>query len=180
MAKSRAKMNNQERDRVFLALDTMNEFDEDTQKTVNFPNNRSFCTALEEEKRTEQSANIKAPRFEEFDRLLLESIDEALASLGDAVKNSIYQHLQNDFGIKKSEIPTEIFDFSDIMHKIFGPGATPLEIKFMMNLNSKIKIEVNWPEINGPCSKWLVTDMSFTEYVNNMRENYADVKKSGK
>ena len=180
MAKSRAKMNNQEGDRVFLALDTMNQFDEDTKKTVNFPGNRSFCIALEEEKRTEQPANIKTPRFKEFDRLLLESIDEALASLGDAVKNSIYQHLQNDFGIKKSEIPAEIFDFSDIMHKIFGLGATPLEIKVMMNLNSKIKIEVNWPEISGPCSKWLVTDMSFTEYVNNMRENYADVKKSCK
>lgn len=177
MAKSRVKMNNQERDRVFLALDTMNEFDECTQKKVNFPYNRTFSTRREEEKRTEQSASCNEPKSEEFDRLLLESIDEALASLGETVKKSIYQHLQNDFGIRKSEIPTEIIDFSDIIHKIFGLGATPLEIKFMMNLNSKIKIEVYWPETNGPCSRWFVTDLSFTEYVANMRKNYADAKK---
>lgn len=178
MAKSRVKMNSQERDGVFLTLDTMNEIDGYTQKMADFPNNRTFSTRREEEKRTEQSASCKSPKSEEFDRLLLESIDEALASLGETVKKSIYQHLQNDFGIKKNEIPTEIFDFSDIMHKIFGLGATPLEIKFMMNLNSKIKIEVNWPETTGPCSRWFVTDMSFTEYVTNMRKNYTDAKKS--
>jgi len=178
MEKSRGKMSSREHDRVFLTLDKMNEIDEFTQKIANFPRNKSFCITREEKKKIKQTASFKASRSEEFDRLLLESIDEGLASLGEAVKNSLYQHLQNDFGIKKSEIPVEIFDFSNVIHKIFGLGATPLEIRFMMNLNSKIKIEVNWPETTGPCSRWFVTDMSFTEYVTNMRKNYADAVKS--
>ena len=180
MAKSRGKINNQERNAVLLTLDAMNEIGDRTQKKADSSNDRSSFRAREEEKRTEQLASWKATRFEEFDRLLLESIDEALTSLGETVRNSIYKHLQDDFGIKQSEIPAEIFDFSDIMHKIFGLGATRLEIKFMMNLNSKIKIEINWPETNGPCSKWLITEISFTEYIANMRKNYADVEKSFK
>jgi hypothetical protein len=109
---------------------------------------------------------------EEFDDILLETIDETLSSLGEPVKNAIYFHLQNNFSISKNEIPKKIIEFSDFIQKIFCSGAGRLEIKFMKTLHSKLKVNVNWPEYETPLSKWLVMDMTFVEYVNNMRTTY--------
>jgi hypothetical protein len=109
---------------------------------------------------------------EKFDQLLIEAIDEALSSLGEPVKNAVYQHLQNDFSIEKDKIPSQIEEFSNIIHKIFGLGASRLEIKFMKNLNSKIEIDIKMPEYEWPLSKWIIADLSFTEYAHDARKNY--------
>jgi hypothetical protein len=109
---------------------------------------------------------------EKFDQLLIEAIDEALSSLGEPVKNAVYQHLQNDFSIEKDKIPSQIEEFSNIIHKIFGLGASRLEIKFMKNLNSKLEIDIKMPEYEWPLSKWIIADLSFTEYVHNAGKNY--------
>jgi hypothetical protein len=116
---------------------------------------------------------------EEFDDILLEAIDETLSSLGEPVKNAVYFHLQNNFSINKNEIPKKISEVSDIIHKMFGSGAGRLEIKFMKTLYSKINVSVQWPEYEAPLSKWVIADMTFIEYVNNMRQNYeANAKKT--
>jgi hypothetical protein len=114
---------------------------------------------------------------EEFNKLLLEAIDEALLSLGEAVKNSIYSHLQNDFKIKRNEIPDRICEFSDILHKIFGLGAVRLEVKCMKNISEKIKVRIAWPEYEWPMSKWIVTDITFQEYVGNAKKSYLTERK---
>jgi hypothetical protein len=108
----------------------------------------------------------------EFDAILLETIDETLSSLGGAVKNAIYFHLQTNFCINKNEIPKKIYEFSNIIHKIFGSGAGRLEIKLMKTLHSKINVNMKWPEYEAPLSRWLVVDMTFIEYVNSMRITY--------
>jgi hypothetical protein len=176
--KSRAKTNQQECDKVFLALDSLNEINDYSKKIVDVSVGTPLSKNRKGKRSIEKLESLKAAKIEEFDRLLRESIDEALASLGEAVKNTVYLHLHNDFGIQKSEIPSKIFDFSDIIHKIFGLGATRLEIKFMKNLNSKVKIEINWPETPEPFSKWFVAEMSFTEYVTHMRKNFVDVERA--
>jgi hypothetical protein len=109
---------------------------------------------------------------EKFDQLLIEAIDEALSSLGEPVKNAVYQHLQNDLSIEKDKIPSQIEDFSNFIHKIFGLGASRLEIKFMKNLKSKIEINIKIPEYEWPLSKWIIADLSFTEYVHNAGKDY--------
>ena len=117
--------------------------------------------------------------IEDFDDVLIETIDETLSSLGELAKNAVYFHLQNNFNMKKNEIPKKINDFSDIIQKIFGSGACILEIKFMETLHSKINVTVKWPEYQAPLSKWIIMDMSFIEYVNSMRHNYeANAKKT--
>ena len=40
-------------------------------------------------------------RAAQFDGYLLDAIDKALSSLGEPVKNTLYQHLEVDFGISK-------------------------------------------------------------------------------
>lgn len=109
---------------------------------------------------------------EKFDYFLGEAIDETLSSLGELVKNTVYQRLQNDCCIEKDEIPGQIEEFSDIIHQIFGLGAIQLEIKFMKNLNSKIKINIQRPQYEWPLSKWIIDDLSFTQFVHNARKNF--------
>jgi hypothetical protein len=109
---------------------------------------------------------------EKFDKLLVEAIDEAITSLGEPVKNTFYYRLENDLNIPKNEIPQKLEEFGHIIHKIFGIGASRLEIMFMKNLNSKVKAKVQMPEYEWPVSKWIVMEMSFVDYVNNLRKDY--------
>ena len=103
---------------------------------------------------------------------MLEAIDETLSSLGEAVKNTVYFNLQNNFHMSRDEVPKRVYEFSNIIHKIFGSGAGRLETRFMKNLNSKINANVKWPEYESPLSKWVIMDITFTDYVQSMRENY--------
>ena len=112
---------------------------------------------------------------ERFDEFLIQAIDEALCSLGEPVKNSLYQHLELDFNIQKNEIPEKISAFSDIIHKIFGLGACRLERKFMKNLSSKIQANVDWPELECSLSNWIFMEISFEEFVTKLRESYVSL-----
>jgi hypothetical protein len=58
-----------------------------------------------------------------FEILLLETLAEALSTLGENVKKTIYFHLQQNFLIAKKEIPHKIVEFSDALEQIFGLGA---------------------------------------------------------
>jgi len=59
----------------------------------------------------------------EFEKLLVEAIEESLSSLGDSPKQSILFHLENTFKIKKQEITDNITSFDVALKKLFGPGA---------------------------------------------------------
>jgi len=96
--------------------------------------------------------------------------------LGEPVKNTVYFQLENNFNIPKNEVPNQIGRFSDIMHKIFGLGASRLEIKFIKNLHSKINVNVELPEYEWPLSKWIINDISLKEYVENARTNYCNLQ----
>ena len=110
----------------------------------------------------------KRIKAEPFDRILLESIDEALCSLGESVKISIYFHLWDKFEIRKKEIPSRLCEVSNAMESIFGLGARQLEILFMKSLHSKIALECEWP---NDC-KWIIPNVTFVEYVSLMRQKF--------
>ena len=116
--------------------------------------------------------NPENPRHEQFNDFLVQAIDEVLTSLGEPVKNTFYQHLEVDFNIPKNEIPKNIAEFCNIIHKIFGLGACRLERKFMQNLNSKVQANVEWPECERSLSQWIVMETSFEESVSEIRQNY--------
>jgi hypothetical protein len=103
-----------------------------------------------------------------FDQILLDAIDEALASLSENVKVSIYFHLEDLFKITKEEIPNRLSDFSSALEQIFGLGARSLEILFMKNLHAKIKVNFKWPEYEWPLSK-----ACFRNEVSRVRASYA-------
>ena len=77
-----------------------------------------------------------------FDKFLVSAIDEALNSLGESVKQSIYFHMENKFNVARNEIPESLGEFQGGLEKIFGTGARFIEILIMKNLHSKIGLPV--------------------------------------
>jgi hypothetical protein len=73
-----------------------------------------------------------------FDELLLTAIDEALTSLGESVRHSIYFHIEKKFCVPRNDIPENLQQFQEGLEKIFGSGARFIEILIMKNLHDKI------------------------------------------
>jgi hypothetical protein len=105
----------------------------------------------------------------EFDRLLLEAVDEALSSIGESSKQAIYFHLEKGFSIKKLEIPRKISEFAAAIEKIFGLGANFLEILIMKSLYRKVnkKVQLARPE-----------DFQFPTYIATLRESFLEEGKN--
>src|SRR4030042_1014154 len=74
----------------------------------------------------------------DFDKLLMSSIDEALLSLGESSKQSIYLHIEKIFKISRNEVPENLQKFQESLERIFGIGARFIEILKMKNLYAKI------------------------------------------
>lgn len=92
-----------------------------------------------------------------FQSLLLEAIDEGLASLGDSSKLAIYFHLEKTFDIKKYDIPNRIEEFANAIEAIFGQGAKLLQIQIMKNLHKKLGNKFEY--VSG------IEDLVFNEYL---------------
>jgi hypothetical protein len=98
-----------------------------------------------------------------FNKLFLEAVDDALSSLGDSAKQSIYFHLESKFKIPRNEIPYRFQDFAAGLEKIFGVGARFLEILIMKKLYEKTGKPIEWNE-----SKEFV----FVEYLAVAKQSY--------
>ena len=96
----------------------------------------------------------------DFERILLEAVDEGLSSLGESPKLAVYFHLQESFNVKKEEISLNVEAFVDAMEKIFGQGAGFLEIIIMKKLHEKIR---------GAPVMHSSSDFTLTEYVASAR-----------
>ncbi|MBN1357387.1 hypothetical protein JW988_01325 [Candidatus Bathyarchaeota archaeon] len=98
-----------------------------------------------------------------FDKVLLRAIDEALNSLGESVRQSIYFHIENKFNVARNEIPEKLEQFQGGLKEIFGAGAHVIEISIMKNLHMKL----GCPRVNVKNKK-----LEFTEYVDASKQGY--------
>jgi hypothetical protein len=147
-------------------------------KTIIVQKDFSEISLFSQEKIKEELCPNEISTQKKFDEYVIQAVDEALTSLGEPVKNTIYFQLENNFKISKNQIPDQIEEFTNIIHKIFGLGASRLEIKFMKNLYSKIKTSVEINECEYPLSNWIIEDMSFTDYIKRTREDYCKCNKN--
>lgn len=106
----------------------------------------------------------------DFERILLEAVDEQLTSLGASSKQALYFHLERGFNIKRHEIPKKTEAFASAMEKIFGQGANFLEILIMKRLHEKIGHDV----------KLRSSSLTFIEYVEAAKQSYYDEKASSR
>ena len=104
-----------------------------------------------------------AVKAREFEQLLLNSIDEALLSLGESGRQSIYFHLDQNFDVKKELITKNLEQFQFGLEKIFGVGARFIEILIMKNLYCKI---------NKPLNGENNINLEFLKYVENAKQSY--------
>jgi hypothetical protein len=73
-----------------------------------------------------------------FEKVLLEAIDESLSCLGKSGKQTIYFHLKTEYKLSKQDIPSRIEDFTEALEDIFGLGAKLLEINIMKSMFTKM------------------------------------------
>jgi hypothetical protein len=102
-------------------------------------------------------------KSKDFEKLLLSSIDEAFLSLGESSRQSIYFHLEKKFQISKNSIPENLPQFQEGLEKIFGIGATFIEILIMKNLYMKI---------GHPFSMQKNECLEFIKYVDAARQSF--------
>ena len=98
----------------------------------------------------------------EFNKLLVSAIDEALNSLGESVKQSIYFHIEHNFKVPRDRIPENVVEFQGGLEKIFGAGAQYIEIMIMKNLHSKLGLPL----------KMKSTQLEFAEYVDAAKNGF--------
>ncbi|MGA3060419.1 MAG: hypothetical protein ABSD92_08625 [Candidatus Bathyarchaeia archaeon] len=73
-----------------------------------------------------------------FNKVLLESIDEAMSSLGNTSKMTLYSNLETKFTIKKKEIPTKLEEFSFALERILGKGAEHFDLLLSESFKKKL------------------------------------------
>lgn len=98
----------------------------------------------------------------DFDKILVSAIDEALNSLGESVKKSIYFHIEHNFKVPRDRIPENLVEFQGGLEEIFGEGAQYIEILIMKNLHSKI----------GQPLRLKNKQLAFEEYVIAAKEGF--------
>jgi|WetSurMetagenome_2_1015567.scaffolds.fasta_scaffold03942_8 hypothetical protein len=108
---------------------------------------------------------------EDFDKLTLKAIDEALSALGEQSKTAIYFYLNGKYHVKKREIPQRIEDFSKALEDVLKTGAVPLEILCMDNLFAQVKKACGWS-----ICEWTAPKLTFNQYVQFMRQQYKEGK----
>lgn len=101
----------------------------------------------------------------DFEKLMLEAVDEGLSSLGESSKQAIYFHLERSFAIKREEIPDRIGAFVQAMENIFGAGAGCLEVLIMQRLYEKVGGALEWDKTKG---------FSFVEYVTVAKRSFRE------
>jgi predicted RND superfamily exporter protein len=101
-------------------------------------------------------------RSRAFDKLLLSAVDEALSSLGESAKQSIYFHIETS-NVTRNKIPENLQEFQAGLEKIFGVGARFIEILIMKNLYAKI---------GQPLIMEKSEQLEFIEYVNTAKQSF--------
>lgn len=97
----------------------------------------------------------------DFERFLSEAVDEALSSLGETMKQAVYNRLEESFKITKPEIPYRIEDFAGALEETLGGEAYSLETLIVNLLNEKVGKILKRDEFEG---------LSFAERVKRTRE----------
>jgi hypothetical protein len=99
----------------------------------------------------------------DFEKLLLDSIDEALQSMGETAKKAIYFHFEKEFNLNKDQIPQHLDQFQLALEKIFGIGSSYIEILIMKNLHRKTNRTVQAAQN---------ANLEFVRYVDSVRCSY--------
>lgn len=104
-----------------------------------------------------------AAKSKDFGKLLLGSIDDALGSMGESAKQSVYFHMERTYKVARNEIPENLPQFQEGLEKIFGVSARLMDILIMKNLYAKV---------GHPFIMEKNQQLEFIKYVNAARQSF--------
>jgi len=146
-------------------MSVLETFNEDTLTVISSEEEQTPDTSFDATAVLSSHINSSEAMLNEF---LIQAIDEVLTSLGEPVKNTLYQQLET-FKICKENIPNKLDEFLLLIHKIFGMGGNRLELKFAKNLQAKMNTNT-YSETDLSLSNWIANEMSFKGCLCEMRK----------
>jgi len=80
---------------------------------------------------------------QDFNRMLLEAVDEGFLALGNELRQAVYRYLEARRGLKREELPDRLEEFSKALEGVFGVGAHVLEKVILKRLYTRLGLEFN-------------------------------------
>jgi hypothetical protein len=112
----------------------------------------------------------------DFEKLLAEAIDESLSSLGESMKLKVYLHLEERFGVHKSEVPFRTASFAQAVDELFGLDAGDLEAHILRRVYEDVGRKTEWSPHSGLTfveEVKLARSQLYTEFVSKMQSAVA-------
>jgi hypothetical protein len=109
---------------------------------------------------TEIQINASEPVNQNFEELVIYSIDQAFSILGERSKQSIYFLLESEYKLCRTNIPDRTGDFANAIEEIFGISALLIEIQVMKTLRQRV-----------PLFTYIIenAELNFDEYLSSLR-----------
>ena len=85
---------------------------------------------------------------ESFEQTLLEIIDATLSWLDSVVRETVYLYLEEEYKIRKEEIPNRLEEFLMALETLFGQGAKLVQIQMMKELYHKTHCTFEFDPLN--------------------------------
>lgn len=77
-----------------------------------------------------------------LDQLLLESVQDTLRGIfGQKVPDAVYERLESNYSIPRSEIPSRVSEFALGLEGLFGVASEPIERAIAKRLYSKLGVK---------------------------------------
>ena len=84
----------------------------------------------------------------EFRQILLEAVDYGLMVLGEIVRQAIYERIEKDHELTRTEIPEQLEAFHKALQDLLGASAKVMERVIARNLYSRLGLDYvaheNW------------------------------------
>jgi hypothetical protein len=113
---------------------------------------------------------VSADIREEFNRLLLQTIDEDLKHIfRETATRIIYQFLENNYSLKREEIPEKLETFMEGLRGFFRSGAHMIEQSILEELHMKLGLK--YKGRGG---------YRFMDYIDDLENVYHAIKNSPK
>ncbi|MBO3840999.1 MAG: DUF3227 domain-containing protein [Candidatus Brockarchaeota archaeon] len=71
---------------------------------------------------------------------VLKCVDKGLSRLGGTVKHVVYWYIENEYGLKREEIPEKPEEFVKGLEKMYGPGARVIELNILKEFSEEFGV----------------------------------------
>jgi len=114
--------------------------------------------------------SVSADAKEEFKKILLQTIDENLKQIfQDTATHIIYQFLENNYSLKREEIPEKLGTFMEGLQKFFRSGAHMIEQSILKELHVNLGLKYKSRE-----------GYRFADYIDDLENVYQAIRKPPK